>query len=291
MKQRVALLGAGGQLGTALTEIWPSNWEFIPATRRDLDLADFLRLEEWLSVCNPVVVLNAAAYNGVESAEFHPREAWEINATAVGVIGDWCRRSNAYFLNVSTDYVFSGHASAEILEDSETGPLCQYGRSKEGGEKAFWTSGTSGAIVRTSAVFGTRAASSAPHNFLDKILLAASANLPFPVRDDLTFCPTWGPDLARVVVAAVNERLEGVIHATSSGHTSWYGWAFHCLELGGKNPERILQRSSGDGDGLAKRPRFTVLGNSRDDIKTLWSPLPWQEATKLYLQKKSRCLK
>jgi dTDP-4-dehydrorhamnose reductase len=63
---RIALIGAGGQLGTALTGRLTA--ELIPLGRDALDIADATSVAAAFTRSRPELVINAAAYNFVDRA-------------------------------------------------------------------------------------------------------------------------------------------------------------------------------------------------------------------------------
>ncbi len=62
----------------------------------------------------------------------------------------------AWLVHYSTDYVFDGSGTAPWREDSSTGPLSIYGRTKLEGEQAIRASGCNHLILRTSWVYAAR---------------------------------------------------------------------------------------------------------------------------------------
>src|SRR2546428_5030448 len=76
---RVAVIGAGGQLGQELLRVLPAETT-VPLTRRDLDLRNPDAVTQRLARLAPTAVVNAAAYNRVDGAEDEPAEAVAGNA-------------------------------------------------------------------------------------------------------------------------------------------------------------------------------------------------------------------
>ena len=63
-------------------------------------------------------------------------EATELNGAAAGHVATAAQRTGAFVVQVSTDYVFDGTASAPYTESAATAPQSAYGRSKLAGEQA-----------------------------------------------------------------------------------------------------------------------------------------------------------
>src|SRR5450756_516063 len=89
-------------LGRALGREFPEAERF---TRAALDITDVAALRAALAP-DTRLVLNAAADTRVDAAESDPHHVL-VNAVAVGALAALCRKLDATFVHVSTDYVFS----------------------------------------------------------------------------------------------------------------------------------------------------------------------------------------
>ena len=102
---KVAIIGANGQLGSDLVEVFGKK--AIPLTRRDLDVTD----PESLKILNelrPEVIINTAAYVRVDDAEVEVEKAFHVNAIGALNVAKVCNELNAVNVYISTDYVFDG---------------------------------------------------------------------------------------------------------------------------------------------------------------------------------------
>ena len=136
MKQKVLVVGAGGQLGRELQRTVPAGVECVAVSRSELDIADADAVAKTLGVVSPQLVINAAAYTAVDKAESEVEAAHRGNAEGPGVLSAACAGSDIQFIHVSTDFVFDGNASQPYTPDAATAPLGEYGRSKLAGEQA-----------------------------------------------------------------------------------------------------------------------------------------------------------
>jgi dTDP-4-dehydrorhamnose reductase len=278
-RRKIVLLGARGQLGTAIRTLAPPDWDLICPTREELDLSAGQNLEIFLDAEKPDCLFNASAYNAVETAESDPSIAIALNATAVGRMAFWSRRNRATMIHFSTDYVFPGNSGLPIQESAPTHPINAYGSSKAAGERLFLESETKGCLIRTSAVFGPRQGGPSTHNFIEKILHQTTKNSPFSVRVDLHFSPTCAKHLAQFAIARLEAGDSGIYHCTNRGTTTWFHWAREILSQMNIAPELAVP-ASGPSEAAANRPRYSVLANTK---AFNLSTLTWQEATKHYL--------
>jgi len=243
----------------------------------ECDITDPDAVKEAVQRERPAVIINCAAYTRVDDAEADEALATRVNGDAVGYLAEAARHVDAYFLTLSTDYVFSGQGQTPWREADAPEPQSAYGRSKLAGEKRVQEVGGRWAIVRTQWLYGEGGP-----NFIDTIARLAAEKDTLSVVNDQIGAPTWANDLAGVLWALAERRAEGVFHAANSGYASWFDVAcrvFEQLELDCK----VTPCSSEEFPRPAKRPRNSRL-NTAKLAGLLGAPLrPWQEALDEYL--------
>jgi dTDP-4-dehydrorhamnose reductase len=118
MKKKILVTGSNGQLGKELKQLASSfpQFEFIFLAREDLPIHHFEMVRHYFNTCHPQYVINCAAYTAVDRAEQERDLAFQVNAEAVGVLAAICKKNNAQFIHISTDYVFDGTATAPYKE-------------------------------------------------------------------------------------------------------------------------------------------------------------------------------
>jgi dTDP-4-dehydrorhamnose reductase len=223
--QRILITGTTGQIGGELLRLFPKA---LAPTRADIDLTDEASIRACIRHHSPRWIINPAAYTAVDKAESEPDLAHAVNADAPRILGEEAQKIGATVLHFSTDYVFDGTKSAPYLEDDPTNPLGVYGASKLAGEQALAASGAAHIILRTSWVYGATG-----KNFLLTILKLAAERPELKIVADQHGAPTWSRDLATLAAKLiVAESIpSGVYHATSSGETTWHGFATEFLRL------------------------------------------------------------
>ena len=233
---KILLLGKNGQVGWELQRSLAPLGELVAL---DLDSpgplsADLSRpasLAATVRAVAPDVIVNAAAHTAVDKAESEPALAQAINADAPAVLAHEAAARGARLVHYSTDYVFDGSGNTPWREDSPTGPLNVYGRSKLAGEEAIRASGCRHLILRTSWVYGARGG-----NFARTMLKLAQEREQLRVIDDQVGAPTGADllaDLTAHLLRATRTQAElgGTYHAVASGETSWHGYATHVIEF------------------------------------------------------------
>jgi dTDP-4-dehydrorhamnose reductase len=263
--------GAGGMLGADLMRALAGR-DVTGLSRAELDITDSDAASR--SIAGFDVVINAAAYTKVDDAEAHETEAFAINATGVANLAAAAPAAGARFVQVSTDYVFDGTAASPYPEDAPRHPVSAYGRTKAEGETLALAANLDTVIVRTAWLYGEHGP-----NFARTMLRLAGERPTVSVVDDQRGQPTWTRDLAQHIVLLLDaEAPAGIYHGTSSGETSWYGFARAVFELGGHDPDRVQPTTSAEFVRPAPRPAYSVLGHARWAEAGLAPMRPWKDA-------------
>lgn len=276
----ILLLGANGQIGTALCDVMPDDT--IRATRQELDLSQLDQIEPTLDRFSPSLIVNAAAYTKVDQAEEEKELAYCINAQAVEKIALYCKRKGAAFIHYSTDYVFDGNHSKAYIETDSAAPLSVYGKSKRQGELAIIEHCTRYLILRTAWVYDEH-----HPNFANAILNKAKKGEALAVVDDQIGTPNHAAMLADYTEKLIepllaNRMASGIYHLSATGHTSWHGFASALLEHAAilgiiDSPPPIEKRSTDSLSLPAARPRYSILCCNKI-VKETGIFLPsWQE--------------
>jgi dTDP-4-dehydrorhamnose reductase len=253
---RWLVTGAEGQLGTDVVALLHAYRADVVATGPGtLDVTDHHAVDRELSAAAPAIVINCAAYTKVDAAESDEATATRVNADAPGHLAQWCATHNARLVHVSTDYVFSGTATAPYDAAEPPDPRTAYGRSKAAGERAVLAAGGDAHIVRTAWVYGAGGP-----NFVKTVVQLSRERDTLPVVDDQRGSPTWSLHLARGLTAlAVADVAPGIRHCTGAGETTWYEFARAIFEELGLDPSRVKPTSSSAAPRAAVRPAYSVL--------------------------------
>ena len=156
MKPKIMLIGRKGQVGWELNRYLPRLGEVIALDRQQLDLARLETIRSVVREHRPDLIVNAAAYTGVDRAETEVAAAQIVNGEAPGVIADAAREVGAALVHYSTDYVFDGTKKTPYQESNPPNPINAYGRTKLAGEMAIRAVEVPHLILRTGWIYGTR---------------------------------------------------------------------------------------------------------------------------------------
>lgn len=204
------------------------------------------------------VVVNCAAWTGVDAAEEHEAEAFAVNAVGAGLLARAAREAGARMVQVSTDYVFDGLATQPYAEDSALWPRSAYGRTKAAGEWAVRAEHPQGAlVVRTAWLYGAGGGC-----FPRTIARVARERGSVEVVTDQVGQPTWTRDVADLLVRLVEVAAPaGTYHATSSGAGSWFDFAQQVVVAAGLDASVVHPTTSAAFVRPAPRPPYSVLAH------------------------------
>jgi dTDP-4-dehydrorhamnose reductase len=144
------------------------------------------------------------------------------------------------------------------------------------GPRADWL------VVRGSGIFGHAGSSGKGGNFIETMLAKADAGEAISVVDDQVFAPTAARDMAARILLLLERGVpSGIYHVANAGFCSWFELARKTFELAGIQAQ-LSPRPSGEGP--VRRPKCSVLLDTRSAELGLAPSRPWQDALRWYLQ-------
>ena len=244
-------------------------------TAVDRDVLDIIDPDKCLeAVMGHDVVVNVAAWTAVDDAETHEAQAFSVNAVGAANLARACSAAGARMVQVSTDYVFSGDASSPYSEEASLAPRSAYGRTKAAGEWAVQSLCPQSWIVRTAWLYGAHGP-----NFVKTMARLASERDTVLVVDDQRGQPTWTVELAHAIVGLAEAQAPfGTYHGTSSGETTWFGFAQAIFAGLGLDPARVRATTSDMFPRPAARPANSVLGHEAWTRASLAALPDWRVA-------------
>lgn len=154
---KILITGAGGQVGQELLlQPAPESIERIGLTRKELDISQPQRMRSQLAEISPGLIINAAAYTQVDSAQSERPLALSANRDGVVYLARACRDRQIPLIHLSTDFVFDGELNRPYKESDPVNPLNYYATTKWLGEEAIRKRLSQHIIMRVSWVFGPR---------------------------------------------------------------------------------------------------------------------------------------
>lgn len=222
---KVLVTGRNGQLAQSLAE--RGGTDVILMGRPEIDLAIPGSARTAILTARPDLIVNAAAYTAVDLAETEAAAAQRINAAAAGEVAAAASELAIPIIQVSTDYVFDGRATAAYTEAAATNPINSYGRSKLAGEVAVRAANPDHLIVRTSWLV-----SPFSQNFVRTMAKLGQQRDTLTVVADQHGNPTSTLDLADAIMLVARRWATGdrtgqghTYHLVGNGIASWFDLA------------------------------------------------------------------
>lgn len=277
---KIFIVGAKGQLGTALRNQYPGS-RSADITELDITNRESVDNFDWSDI---ETILNAAAFTNVDGAETAEGRvaAWNVNASAVANLARVARKHDITLLHISSDYVFDGTKEPH-MEDELFSPLSVYGASKAAGdlvvsqlEKHY--------ILRTTWVIGEG------KNFVRTMLEVAGKGVSPTVVADQIGRLTFTSELVRAIDHVLTTKAPfGTYNVTNDGPlASWAEITRQIFSLAGYAELTVTDTTTADyfagKEGIAPRP----LGSNMSLEKlhaTGFESKNWQDELKAYIAK------
>ncbi|WP_426938809.1 sugar nucleotide-binding protein [Pseudarthrobacter sp. S3] len=278
--KKILVVGADGQLGKALRELYDGDTtvEFVGRAGFDLSSEASFAERYWK---NYSTIINAAAYTAVDTAETAEGRAaaWAVNVTAVARLARTAVEHDLTLVQVSSDYVFDG--VGESHDEAEPfAPLGVYGQTKAAGD-AVVSVVPRHYIVRTSWVIGEG------NNFVRTMASLAGRGIEPSVVNDQIGRLSFTADIAAGIRHLLESGAEyGTYNLSNDGEPqSWADIAAEVYELSGRPRSAVTGVSTEEyfkDKAAAPRPLNSVLDLTK--IKTSgFTPRPAAEALRAYV--------
>jgi dTDP-4-dehydrorhamnose reductase len=268
--KKILITGANGLLGQKLIDLYltkpdktliatakgdcryPHRNNFIYAS---LDITNQQEVEEVINRFQPDCVINTAAMTNVDACETEKEACDALNVAAVKYLADACKKVNAHFIHISTDFIFDGE-NGPYSEEAEALPLSYYGWSKLKGEDMVKTHTDSWAILRTVLVYGV------VHDMSrSNIVLWAKGALEkgqtINVVDDQFRTPTLAEDLAMGCFLAEDQKAQGIYNISGKDFMNIFELVNAIANYYELDASLIKRSSSTNLNQPAKRPPIT----------------------------------
>lgn len=279
-EERIFIVGANGQLGTALRTQYP-NAQSADITELDITSKDSVLGYDWSNID---IILNAAAFTNVDGAETTEGRvaAWNVNATAPTYLCEVAAKNDITLVHISTDYVFDGTKTLHT-EDELLSPLSVYGASKAAGDLAV-SFASKHYILRTSWVIGEG------KNFVRTMIGLAEKGISPDVVGDQIGRLTFTSELVRAIDHLLTSGAPyGTYNVSNSGDSvSWADITRQIFALSGHNELTVTDTTTAEyfagKENIAPRPLQSTLDLAKIQA-TGFTSVEWQEDLKQYIEK------
>lgn len=277
---KIFIVGANGQLGTALRAKYPKA-QFADVDELDITNRESVESFDWTGIDT---VLNAAAFTNVDGAETPEGRvaSWKVNASAVANLVRVCQKHDMTLVHISSDYVFDG-TDEPHTEDEPFSPLSVYGSSKAAGDTAVSLLDKH-YLLRTTWVIGEG------KNFVRTMLGLAEKGIEPTVVADQIGRLTFTSELVRAIDYLLSTKAPfGAYNVTNDGPlASWADITRMIFKIAGYDNLKVADTTTAEyfagKDGIAPRP----LGSDMSLEKlhsTGFASRNWEDDLREYVSK------
>ena len=284
------LTGANGFIGSYLCErMAREGWPVLATGRgtcrlpvekwpgvqyHELDFTDPYAVHDISAKFRPTAFIHCGAMGKPDECEENQWEAHRINVEGTINLALQAAELNAYFLFLSTDFVFDGKRGM-YREDEALQPVNFYGRTKAEAEAAVAELAGPYGIVRTVLVYG--APQSGRTNLLSVVNDKLSGGLPYRVVDDQFRTPTYVEDLVKGMVEMLRQRAQGIYHLSGAEMMSPYDMAVKMARINGLDTSLIQRVPTSELKHPAPRPMRTGLDISKARLSLGFQPCSFEQ--------------
>jgi dTDP-4-dehydrorhamnose reductase len=222
------------------------------------DFRDLEKVTQLVRETKPDIVIHTAAIGDVDKCEVDRELAWRVNVEATLALVKESSRIDAYFLYLSTDYVFDGERGL-YRENDVPNPVNYYGLTKLVAENIVRSSLNKYSIVRTSHIYGF---GMGRKNFARVVVESLSQGQKVKALVDQWLSPTLNTLLAKAIKEIIEKNYTGVIHIAGE-RINRYDFAKAIARRFGFDENLIEPITMKDIQFKAKRPRDSSLDTSR----------------------------
>jgi len=258
----ILVTGSNGQVGSELQSLSKNyDYHFFFTDRTTLDITNKEEIENFTKVNSIDVIINAAAYTAVDTAEDDKENADRVNHLATKYLAEISKEKSIKLIHISTDYVFDGKNFRPYSEDDTTNPNGVYGATKLEGEKAMQAINPKDSIIiRTSWVYSSFGA-----NFVKTMLHLGKERESLGVIFDQVGTPTYARDLAKAILDIIlnikNDKV-AIYNYSNEGVLSWYDFSKEIMKMA-KIECHINPIETVEYPTPAKRPHYSLLNKSK----------------------------
>lgn len=280
---KILITGANGQLGNEMRVLAEENaqHEYIFTDVQELDICNEQAVNTFVKENGVEVIVNCAAYTAVDKAEDDEAFADKLNHLAPGYLAAAAEEVGAALIQVSTDYVFDGTAHLPYTEEVAPCPNSAYGRTKLAGEVAVMQKCGRAMVIRTAWLYSIYG-----NNFVKTMIRLGKEREALGVVFDQIGTPTYANDLARAIMAAINQGVvPGIYHYSNEGVCSWYDFTRAIHRLAGITTCNVSPLHTHEYPAKAPRPNYSVLDKTK--IKNTFNiTIPhWEDSLQVCVNK------
>lgn len=257
----VLVVGGSGQIGQNLLGQLAAAG--VPATGTyfrnqapgltQLDASDPAQVMRVTGDLKPALIINASnAQGGTDACELDPALAERYHFGNGRNLADAAKQHQARLVQISTDYVFDGHAGP-YSELAEARPISQLGTAKLRLEQYMLGSLPDSLVIRTSFVYSWTP-DSKTKNFAMQVYESCQSGQTMRVPFDQLGNVTYAPNFSEALLEMAGLGLTGLYHVAGTTRCSKLDWALKIADYFGLDHAPIQGVSTADLAQVGPRP-------------------------------------
>lgn len=227
----------------------------------------------------PDAIIHCGAMTQADDCERSKDSCWMVNVTATRYLVQAAEKAGAFFLFLSTDFVFDG-LGGPYSEDDPVNPVNYYGASKVAAERVVRQSKVPWAIARTVLVYGV-ADDPRRTNILTWVKSNLEQKKKLKVVVDQWRTPTLVQDLAEGCKLIIDKRAEGVFHLSGKDMLTPYDMAVQVAEYFKLDTSLFEKVDASSFRQPAKRPAKTGFVIEKAERELGYAPHSFEEGLKI----------
>jgi dTDP-4-dehydrorhamnose reductase len=261
---KILVTGSSGLVGSRFVELFPHPELLLTPDEVEFNLLDLKSLKTYISLHQPDVVINFAAFTDVGAGESQRGDkqglCWRLNVDGVGNLVSALASQSTKLIQISTDMVFSG-------SDADPGPYSEdrkpeqdqshvpwYGFTKYQGELA---AGNESSIVRFSNP--VRANFPGKLDYFRKPLKLFDQEKLYPMFNDQHITISFIDEIALGLQKIIEINTPGIFHISSPDMTTPFAAISYLLAKARHATEVVTPSSVKDLGNPVRYPEFGGL--------------------------------
>ena len=266
---KLLVLGGSGLVGNALIKMYHDNFEIIatynknPISLTDIRSLrcslpeDFNRLEEFIQLEKPEIVVNSLGFSNIDFCESNKSNSYSLHVDSTEKICSLCSKLNTKSIFLSSDYVFDGK-KGNYSESDEPNPINYYGFTKLTAEKIVLKNPIN-TVLRTSVIYDWDDRVRFFHYVVENLKKGREVI----TTNDVFNSVTLADSLTQTIYKVITLEKNGIFHAVDSTCVNRFEFARTIAKIFHLNEDLIKSISIYDTNAVAKRPKNACLDNSK----------------------------
>ncbi|SEA47711.1 dTDP-4-dehydrorhamnose reductase [Chitinophaga terrae (ex Kim and Jung 2007)] len=292
--KKVLITGSNGLLGQHLIPLFLQDGQYeVIATGRganrfphkgnyiyeEANLRNASSVNQLVDKHKPDVIIHSGAMSQVDECEKNKDACWDTNVGATRYLVHAAESCNAFFIFLSTDFVFDG-LQGPYTEDALVNPINYYGTSKAAAERLVMNSKLQWAIVRTVLVYGV-VHDPKRSNMISWVKNNLQEGKKIKVVDDQWRTPTLCQDLAKGCLLIADKKTTGVFNISGEETLTPYDMAVQIAAFFNLDTSLVEKISSKTLAQPAARPARTGLVISKAANELGYKPHTFAEGLEI----------